>query len=124
MKKEISLEDYACVLARMYAILHGKNTGSLFGGPNPFRADLDRELQEIHRFMENYKCREGDVVDRVRELIPETDWDKGLRSLSKEVKKSLDNPNADWESLNKKIDMYNKPDWKTRENLEDLYELE
>lgn len=122
-EKDISLEDYACVLARMYAILNTRNNGGLLG-PNPFKDELKKELQAIHKFMDNYKCREADVIDRVRQLVPDSDWDNKFRKLARQVGESLDDPNANWKDLNKKIEMYTKSDWKERETLEDLYDLE
>lgn len=119
MKPE--LLDYACVLARMYALCVGKHTQRAFE-PNPFRQDLDMELAEIHKWLDKHSCLEGQVVNRVRELIPSTNWDGKMRKVIEEVSDAASRASSetDWEALNAKILALRSSDWKVRLDLEDL----
>lgn len=124
-KKPISREDYACLLARSYALALGRSNSrlnSLFG--DPFRKELDKEAEAIRTVMSEYECLENEVIERVRELVPVSNWDKSIRKACKELDEAIKTNNYEKLSeLTDKLEMYNNDsNWQTKERLNDLYE--
>ena len=128
MKKTCTLEDYACVLARSYALSIGrlnKNMMNTLIGPNPFEAELKRESELIYKWLNEHECLETPVVERVRKLIPESSWDKGLNNAVKDLKGAMETGNMeDLKDKSAKLESFLKPDWKEREILEKVFRHE
>lgn len=128
-KKDISILDYSCLLARMYALIIGQNM-KLPGG-NPYKEQLDGELKIIFNFLDLHKIREDEVIKHVRTILPETNWDKEIREVIEEAKETLEDitsepvPGSPEETrlldAISKIASVRKPDYKERLALEKLF---
>ena len=117
-KEDISREDYACLLARLYAISLCRMIFT-----SPFQEHLDKEYESINKYMSKYKTRESDVIGRVRELIPETGWDRGLMNSLDAISNRMVDPKTSAEEKIKDMETlasYYLPDGVDRANLEDL----
>ena len=129
-KKPISLEDYACLLARSYALSLGKanardpmiqGMNRMLGMGDPYRQELDNEHQAVMDTLKEYECLETEVVDRVRELCPASNWDGEIRSVMKKMEESIKTNTVD-ESDCLKLESLGKPDWRDRVSLFKLWE--
>lgn len=111
-KKPISREDYACLLARYYALCLG-NKSSIY------KEHLELEKRVINDYMNQVECLENEVVERVRELCPESDWDKDIRAVTNEALDALKKNDLDaLRKLTPKLQLFNSPDWQERLKLE------
>lgn len=129
-KKPISLEDYACLLARSYALALGKanrrdpviqGMSAMIGLTDPYKNELEAEHQAICDALREYECLECEVVDRVRELCPQSNWDGEIRSVMKKMEESIKTNTVNEEDC-LKLESLGKPDWRDRVSLFKLWE--
>jgi hypothetical protein len=114
-KEEQDLFDYACVMARFYALILPKDEN------NPFRKELDEEKEQLFGWIGNHACLETEVIKHVRKLIPESNWDESLVEVCEEAWEALENNDlAAMVEITNKLLMYHNKDWRERENLEKL----